>query len=51
MIDVEQHELLAQAVFAFARCSTPTSKRCYPLTQAEIEALHTGGIEVPAAGR
>jgi len=45
-----EHQRLPQAVFACARCGTPTSKRRYPLTQAEVDPIHKGGMDVPAAG-
>ena len=45
-----EHQRLPQAVFAFARCGTPTSKHRYPLTQAEVDPIHKGGIDVAAAG-
>jgi hypothetical protein len=32
MIALEQHQLLPQAAFAFARCGTPASNRCHALT-------------------
>jgi len=45
-----EHQRLAQAIFACARCGTPTSKHRYPLTQAEVDPFHQGGMDVPAAG-
>ena len=45
----EPHRL-PQAVFACARCGTPTSTHRDPLTQAEVDPSHKGGMDVPAAG-
>jgi hypothetical protein len=45
-----EHQRLPQAVFACARCGTPMSKHRYPLTQAEVDPFHQGGMDVPAAG-
>jgi hypothetical protein len=45
-----EHQRLPQAVFACVRCGTPMSKHHYPLTQAEVDPFHQGGMDVPAAG-
>ena len=45
-----EHQRLPQTVFACAQCGTPTSKRRDPLTQAEVDPFHQGGMDVPAAG-
>ena len=45
-----EHQRRPQAVFACARCGTPTSQHRYPLTQAEVDPFHQGGMDVPAAG-
>ena len=39
-----EHQRLAQAIFACALCGTPTSKHRYPLTQAEVDPFHQGGM-------
>lgn len=49
VIHLEQDQLLAQAGRAFARGRAPASNRCHPLTQAEIDPLNKGGIDLPPA--
>jgi len=39
-----------QAVFTFTRRGTPPPDRGHMLTQAEIEALDKGGVDLPTAG-
>jgi hypothetical protein len=43
--DLAWQQRLAHAIFACARCSTPTSNCCSPLTQAESDPCHKGGID------
>src|SRR5207237_7938755 len=49
VIGLEQHQLLAQPVFALTWCRTAPPHRRDPLTQAQIEPLYKGRIDVPAA--
>jgi hypothetical protein len=49
-IRLEQRQLLTEAVFALTRRGTAPSHRRHALTQAEIEPLHKGRVNSPAAG-
>jgi hypothetical protein len=51
VIGLEQHPLLTQPVFALTRCRTAPPHRRDPLTQAQLEPLDKGRMDVPAASR
>ena len=51
MVHLEQYQLMPQAVFALAQCVDPTSYRRYALPDIQVEPLHKGRIDLPAAGR
>ena len=50
VIDLAQDQLVTQLIFALTRGRAAPAARRYPLTQAQIEPLHKGRIDVPAAG-
>jgi hypothetical protein len=49
--DLEQDQLVTQPIFALTRRGAAPSHRRDPLTQAQIEPLHKGRVDLPAAGR
>ena len=51
VIHLEQHQLLAQPLFALTQRSTAPPDRRDPLTQAQIESLDKRRIDLPATGR
>ena len=50
VINQEQRQLLAQSVFTFTQRGTPPPNRGHMLTQAEIEPLDKGCVDLPTAG-
>src|SRR6266581_7048458 len=48
VVDLEQHQLLAQAVLMLAQRVDPTADRRHMLPEVEIEALYESGVDVPA---
>jgi len=48
VIDLEQDELLAQAVPALTRCGAASSERRHPLAQTQIEPCDKRRIDLPA---
>ena len=51
VVTVLQGQLLAQAVFALAQSGDAPADRRYMLTDVEVQALHKGGVDLPATGR
>ena len=51
MIRLIQGQLLAQAHFVFTQWADPTADRRHMLTDVEMQALHEGRVDLPAAGR
>ena len=51
MVDVVQRQLLAQAVLALTQRGDAPPNGCHMLAQAEVDALHKGGVDLPTAGR
>src|SRR5438094_328502 len=51
VIDLEQGQLIPQACFALAQCIDPAPDCRHPLTDIEVEALHTSSIDGPAPSR
>src|SRR5215472_17483185 len=51
VIDLEQGQLISQACFALAERVDPASTRRHPLADVEVEPLHKGGLDGPAASR
>jgi hypothetical protein len=49
VIDLEEDELLAQAVPALTRCGAASSDCCHPLAQTQIEPCDKRGVDLPAA--
>ena len=51
MVDVVQRQLLAQAVLTLTQRGGAPPNGCHMLAQAEVDALHEGGVDLPTAGR
>src|SRR5215471_8282510 len=51
VIDLEQRQLIQQAVFALAQDVDPTPDRRHPLTDVEVEPLDKRRVDGPAIGR
>jgi hypothetical protein len=50
MVDVEQRELLLQAVCALAQCVGPPPDRRHALAHIQVEPLDKGGMHLPTTG-
>jgi hypothetical protein len=51
VVDVEQRELMLQAVLALAQRVDPAADRGHALAPVQIEPLYKGGIDLPATRR
>src|SRR5215467_16121345 len=51
VVDMVQHELLAHADLTLAQRGHPSPHRGDMLADAQVDALHEGGVDLPAAGR
>ena len=51
VVRLEPGELLPQASFTFAERVHPTADGGHMLADREVEALHKGRVDLPAAGR